>query len=130
MLRRSDHLLQEARDTRAWAHSLAPSASVPRAHILPYLVGSVLLSTPQRTPGSPQYMRPEDAQTQSFSILVHAFVQTKRLASARFSKDIQRLLDEVQTRLSCKWWQGLPNRDERTAMNIHLSTKEGEPLTP
>ncbi len=130
-------LPQVLRDGGLELHRLGPSGTLKEE----YPDGSILIGeirwpvdeeggAPILVPASEFSLRSEDAQPQSFSILVHAFVQTKRLASARFSKDIQRLLDEVQTRLSCKWWQGLPNRDERTAMNIHLSTKEGEPLTP
>ena len=75
-------------------------------------------------------LRPEDARPQSFSILVHVFVRTTRLTSASFSKQTECLLDEVQASVSCKWWKGLPNNQGRGAMNIHLSTKEEEPVTP
>ncbi len=86
--------------------------------------------TPILVPALEVSLRPEGARPQSFSILVHAFVRTTRLASASFSEETERLLEEVQTIVSCKWWKGLPNNQGHTAMNIHLSTKEEEPVTP
>ncbi len=89
-------------------------------------------AVPGTPPDSP--LSPNAARPQVFSILLQAVVPSAHLASKRFAKNIQPSLAEIQKVLGCKWWQGLASGEQKakdvSALNLHLSTKDGEQLTP
>ncbi len=74
------------------------------------------------------------ALPQAYSVRIHARIPASRLDSSGFAKKMQPSLEKIHKVLSCKWWRGLAptshRGEQQSSFNLHVSTKEEEPLTP